>query len=140
MTADGMSRKDGESPSEVRFDRWLWAARFFKTRALAAEAVTGGRAHLNGARSKPAKPTRIGDTVSVQRGELETVVVVRGLAAERRPAPEAALLYEETADSMQAREAFVARRRAEAAGRLERLGRPTKQARRESIRLRRGRD
>jgi ribosome-associated heat shock protein Hsp15 len=140
MSADGMSRKDADPASALRFDRWLWAARFFKTRALAAEAVSGGRVHLNGARTKPAKPIRIGDTVSVQRGEIATVIVVRGIAEQRRPAPEAALLYEETAESCRAREAFVARRRAEAAGRLERLGRPTKQARRESIRLRRGRD
>src|SRR5689334_90352 len=127
MSADGMSRKDADAASAVRFDRWLWAARFFKTRALAAEAISGGRVHLNGARTKPARPTRIGDTVRVQRGEIETVIVVRGIAEQRRPAPEAALLYEETAESSRAREAFVARRRAEAAGRLERLGRPTKQ-------------
>jgi ribosome-associated heat shock protein Hsp15 len=139
MSADGRTRKDDE-PKEVRFDRWLWAARFFKTRGLAAEAVSGGRAHLNGARTKPAKPTRIGDTVSVQREEIATVVVVRGLAEQRRPAPEAALLYEETPESSRARAAFIERRRAEAAGRLERLGRPTKQARRESIRMRRGRE
>jgi ribosome-associated heat shock protein Hsp15 len=136
-----MTRKDGDQrTTEVRFDRWLWAARFFKTRGLAAEAVTGGRAHLNGARTKPAKPTRVGDTVSVRRNELETVVVVRGVAEQRRPAPEAALLYEETAESSRARATFIAHRRAEAAGRLERLGRPNKQARRESIRLRRGRE
>ena len=138
MSADGMSRKDGDAATAIRVDRWLWAARFFKTRALAAEAVSGGRAHLNGARTKPAKPIRIGDTVSVQRGEVETVVVVRGLAEQRRPAPEALLLYEETPESIRAREEFVARRRAEAAGRFERLGRPDKQARRTSIRLRRG--
>ena len=134
-----MTRKD-DGLTEVRFDRWLWAARFFKTRGLAAEAVSGGRAHLNGSRTKPAKPTRIGDTVSVQRHELATIVLVRGLAEERRPAPDAVLLYEETEESKRAREAFVERRRSEAAGRLERLGRPTKQARRESIRLRRGRE
>src|SRR6476620_829919 len=93
MTADGMSRKDADAASAIRFDRWLWAARFFKTRALAAEAISGGRVHLNGARTKPASPTQIGDTVSVQRGEIETVIVVRGIAEQRRPAPEAALLY-----------------------------------------------
>jgi ribosome-associated heat shock protein Hsp15 len=137
MTPDGMTRKERPDLSESRLDRWLWAARFFKTRGLAAEAVAGGLVHLNDARTKPAKPTRIGDTVSVQRGELVTVVVVRSLAEQRRPAAEAARLYEETEESTLARLAYVARRRDEAGNRLERLGRPTKQARRESIRLRR---
>ena len=138
MTSDAMTRKEAEALAELRLDRWLWAARLFKTRGLAAEAVAGGRVHLNDARTKPAKPIRVGDTVSIQRPDLATVVVVRALAAQRRPAAEAALLYEENPESVLAREAYVARRRAEAAGRLERLGRPTKQARRESIRLRRG--
>jgi ribosome-associated heat shock protein Hsp15 len=82
--------------------------------------------------------TRVGDTVSIQRGELVTVVVVRGLTTQRRPAPEAILLYEETAASVLTRTAYVTRRREGATGRFERLGRPTKQARRESIRMRRG--
>ncbi len=125
---------------QLRLDRWLWAARFFKTRGLAAEAVSGGRVHLNGARVKPAKSTRVGDTVAIQRGELTTVVVVRGLSERRGPAPAAATLFEETTASVQARETHIARRRTEAAGKLQRLGRPTKQARRESIRLRRERD
>jgi ribosome-associated heat shock protein Hsp15 len=133
-----MTREETSETPALRLDRWLWAARFFKTRGLAAEAVSGGRVHVNGARVKPAKPTRIGDVVEIQRGELTTTVVVRGLRDERRPAAEAAALAEETAASVQARETHVARRRAEAAGRLERLGRPTKQARRASIRLRRG--
>jgi len=138
MTPDAMTRKEAEALAELRLDRWLWAARLFKTRGLAAEAVAGGRVRLNDARTKPAKPIRVGDTVSIQRPDLATVVVVRALAEQRRPAAEAALLYEESPESVLAREAYVARRRAEAAGRLERLGRPTKQARRESIRLRRG--
>ena len=132
-----MTRGNAEDLKQLRLDRWLWAARFFKTRGLAAEAVAGGRVHLNAARTKPAKPIRVGDRVSIQRPDLATALVVRGLTEQRGPAPEAALLYEETPESVLAREVYVARRRAEAAGRLERLGRPTKQARRESIRLRR---
>jgi len=139
MTPDAVTRKDAEGLTELRLDRWLWAARFFKTRGLAAEAVSGGLVHLNDARTKPAKPARVGDTISVQRGDLATVVIVRGLAEQRRPAVEAGLLYEETPESVLAREAHVAKRRSEAASRLERLGRPTKQDRRASIRLRRGR-
>ncbi len=138
MTPDGMTRKDPDDLVEMRLDRWLWAARFFKTRGLAADAVAGGLVHLNDARTKPAKPVRIGDTVSVQRGELTTVVIVRALAEQRRPAPEAALLSEETEESQLARTVWVTQRREASAGRIESIGRPTKQARRESIRLRRG--
>lgn len=138
MTPDDRNRKAADGLTDMRLDRWLWAARFFKTRGLAADAVAGGLVHLNEARTKPAKATRVGDTVAVQRGEIRSVVVVRGLAEQRRPAPEAALLYEETAASVLARETWVSKRREAAASRLERGGRPTKQARRESIRLRRG--
>ena len=138
MTPDDTIRKAANGLTETRLDRWLWTARFFKTRALAAEAVAGGLVHLNDARTKPAKSTRVGDTVSIQRGELVTVVVVLGLATQRRPASEAVFLYEETEASARARAAYVERRRDAAAGRFERLGRPNKQARRESIRMRRG--
>ncbi|MCC6763364.1 MAG: hypothetical protein IT293_01765 [Deltaproteobacteria bacterium] len=139
MTPENTTRKAAPTLAETRLDHWLWAARFFKTRGLASEAVAGGLVHLNGVRTKPAKPVRVGDTIEVQRGELVTAAVVRGLSEQRRPAPEAALLYEETPASVSARTEHLARRREAAAGRFERLGRPTKQDRRESIRLRRGR-
>ena len=138
MRADDVTRKDTSETSASRLDRWLWAARFFKTRGIAADAVAGGRVHLNDQRTKPAKPVRIGDVVSIQRREMATVVVVRALAEQRRPAPEAMELYEETIESVTARARHVAERRVAAASRIERTGRPTKQARRESIRLRRG--
>ena len=138
MRADDVTRKDTSETTAPRLDRWLWAARFFKTRGIAAEAVAGGRVHLNDQRSKPAKPVRVGDVVSIQRREIATVVVVRALAEQRRSAPEAMQLYEETIESVTARERHVAERRVAAASRIERTGRPTKQARRESIRLRRG--
>ena len=138
MTPDDPTRKDARGSTELRLDRWLWAARFFKTRGLAAEAVSGGLVHLNGARTKPAKPARVGDSIEIQRGDLVTTIVVRALAEQRRPASEAVLLYEETPESVRARTEYVTRRREAAAGRFERLGRPTKQDRRESIRLRRG--
>jgi ribosome-associated heat shock protein Hsp15 len=137
MTPEDQLRKAANGLTEIRLDRWLWAARFFKTRGLAAEAVTGGLVHLNDARTKPAKLARVGDRVSIQRGELVTVVVVRGLNDQRRPASEAADLYQETPGSAVERERYVERRREEKAANLERLGRPNKQARRESIRLRR---
>lgn len=138
MTPEDGRRKAGAALTATRLDRWLWAARFFKTRGLAAEAVAGGIVHVNGARTKPAKPARVGDAIEIQRGDFVVVVVVRGLSEQRRPAPEAVLLYEETAESASARSERAARRREAAAGRVERLGRPSKQDRRESIRLRRG--
>src|SRR5438132_13540771 len=83
--------------SQVRLDTWLWAARFFKTRALAAQAVDGGKVELNGARAKRAKPVQPGDRLRVRRGPFEYHVTVRGLSARRGPAAVAAALSEEDA-------------------------------------------
>ena len=79
----------------VRIDKWLWAARFFKTRALASDAIEGGKVDVNDARAKPAKPVRAGDVVRVRLGPFEHIVTVRGLSERRGPASAAALLYEE---------------------------------------------
>lgn len=87
-----------------RVDKWLWAARFFKTRNLAIEAVTGGKVHVNDERVKPSRQVRVGDTVSISKGVESFVVCVRGLHTQRRPASEASLLYEETEASRAARE------------------------------------
>jgi ribosome-associated heat shock protein Hsp15 len=84
----------------IRIDKWLWAARFFKTRATATEAILGGRVRLNGERVKPAKDVRTADIVNVRIGEMRWTVVVRGLAEKRGPARIAATLYEETAESI----------------------------------------
>lgn len=89
---------------KVRLDKWLWAARFFKTRSQAAQAVSGGKVHLNGARSKPSRIIDIGDELQIQRGGYEFVVTVRGISSYRRPAVEARLLYEETEESRLRRE------------------------------------
>ena len=83
----------------MRVDKWLWAARFFKTRALAVEAVTGGKLRINGELVKPAKEVKIGDLLSIAIGDQLWSVQVRGLAEQRRPAPEARLLFEETPES-----------------------------------------
>src|SRR3989442_10803488 len=90
--------------SQVRLDTWLWAARFFKTGALAAQAVDGGKVELNGARAKRAKPVQVGDRLRVRRGPLEYHVTVRGLSARRGPPAAAAALYEEDAERKQARQ------------------------------------
>jgi ribosome-associated heat shock protein Hsp15 len=90
--------------SRVRLDKWLWAARFFKTRALAAEAIDGGKVHLNGERVKRAKMVQAGDKLEIQLGPYEHVLVVRDVLEKRGPAAVAAQLYEETAESIAGRE------------------------------------
>jgi len=114
----------------VRIDKWLWAARFFKTRSLATEAVAGGRVHVEGARAKPARDVRVGETVSVTVGETTTVVVVRALADKRGPASQAALLYDETEDSRLARERRRELRRLAPPLGADMAGRPSKRDRR----------
>lgn len=89
---------------KVRIDRWLWAARLFKTRGAATEAVLGGRAHLNGVRVKPAKDVVVGDRIEVTVGDARREIVVRALADKRGPASVAAALYDETPESVAQRE------------------------------------
>ncbi len=123
----------------ARIDKWLWAARFFKTRSAATEAVLGGRVHVNGVRVKPSKEIRPTDLVEVRVGEMRWTVVVRGLADKRGPASVAATLYEETPESLQGRErAALERRLARPLG-ADLGARPTKQARRRIEALRRSR-
>ena len=88
----------------VRIDKWLWAARFFKTRSAATEAVAGGHVHVAGNRVKPSRELRVGETVEIVQGRARLTVVVAALADRRGPAAVAATLYEETADSLEARE------------------------------------
>src|SRR3954468_5913986 len=95
----------------VRIDKWLWAARFYKTRSLATDAVLGGHVQVNGARVKPAKDVRVGDAVQIRIGTIEWIVDVRGLAHRRGPASVARELYEERAGSKEARERQVTQRR-----------------------------
>ena len=121
----------------VRIDKWLWAARFFKTRSAATEAVLGGRVHLNGARVKPSKEIRAGDTVEVRIGQLQWTIVVRGLSDKRGPATVATTLYEETPESISAREQRSAELRLARPLGADLGGRPTKQARRRIEDLRR---
>jgi ribosome-associated heat shock protein Hsp15 len=121
----------------VRIDKWLWAARFFKTRSSATEAVAGGRVRVNGARAKPSKEVCVADVVELRVGEVQWTVVLRGLADRRSSARVAATLYEETPDSLAGRErAALERRFARALG-ADLGGRPTKQARRRLDALRR---
>ena len=131
-----MNSSTNESGVErLRIDKWLWAARFFKTRSLAAEAVEGGKAHLNGVRVKPAKAVSIGDTLEIRIGPFHFIVVVCGLSSRRGPASEAVKLYQETGESRAAREALAAQLKAEAVHGEERQGRPTKRDRRHIVRF-----
>lgn len=119
----------------LRIDRWLWAARFFKTRSAAAEAVSGGKVHLNGQRIKPSRSVRAGDALEIRRGALQMTVIVRGVLAQRRPAREAQLLYEETDQSRALRERLAEQRRVLRGDTVAMAGRPSKRDRRELRRL-----
>jgi len=88
----------------VRLDKWLWASRFFKSRKLAVEAISGGKVHLNGARVKPSRSVQVGDKLEITRENLKYVISVEGLNDKRRPAKEAQLLYRESEASIKARE------------------------------------
>jgi ribosome-associated heat shock protein Hsp15 len=115
----------------VRIDKWLWAARFYKSRSLATEAVNGGRAQLNGARVKPSREVGPGDELEVTIGQTRRVVIVRGVSERRGPAKAAALLYEETPQSVAARELAAEQRRLQSPPPGADLGmRPTKRDRR----------
>lgn len=128
-----MSAEQQLADAKVRLDKWLWAARFFKTRSLAAEAVQGGKVHVNGARVKPAHGVKLGETLNIRRGPDEYVVVVKGLARLRGPASQAALLYEETAQSVHRREVLAAERKAQTALMPHPPRRPSKKERRQIV-------
>ena len=123
----------------VRIDKWLWAARFFKTRSLAADAIAGGKVQVNGERVKRARPLQVGDEVRIRLGPYEHLVVVRGLSDRRGPAAQAAALYEEKEASRAAREALALQLKSVHSVFLPERGRPTKKDRRE-IRRFKGRE
>ena len=120
-----------EPQERVRVDRWLWAARFYKTRSLATAAVNGGKVEVNGERAKPARLIRLGDAVSVRQPPFEWQLLVRGLAERRGPASVAQGLYEETAESRAARQRLQEQLRVvQPLFVYEEKGRPTKKDRR----------
>ena len=129
-----MPRTDDHEDDDgrVRLDKWLWAARFFKTRSLAADAITGGKVTVRGDRVKPARPVQVGDEIAIRLGPYEHVVRVRALSERRGPAPVAATLYDETAESLAARQKLAEQLRLAPAPLVyEEKGRPTKRDRRE---------
>ena len=129
------SEGPAQPTEKARVDRWLWAARFFKTRTLAKAAVEGGKAHVNGARVKAARSIQAGDTLTISRGHEEREVVVTAVATRRGSATEAAKLYRETEESVQRRTENEARRRMERAGLKVPRTRPTTRQRRQLAEL-----
>ena len=137
-----MNNKSGDATpagasERVRLDVWLWAARFFKTRSLAKAAIEGGKVHCNGERCKGSKVITIGSQLKIRQGFDEKQVVVKALSDKRRGAPEAAMLYEETPESLAMRAELAAQRKAMNAAMDSHSGRPTKQDRRRIQRFKR---
>ena len=117
---------DQSTDGKCRLDKWLWAARFYKTRSLATDAIDGGKVHLDGDHVKPAKEVRVGQLIHIRRKELDMEVVVKALSVTRRGAPEAALLYDETPESLATRDNAAVTKEADHAKRERGAGRPTK--------------
>ena len=128
-------KPDSTPSTGVRLDKWLWAARFFKTRSLAAEEIHKGRVSVNGSTAKAAREVRVGDTIALRQGNMPKTVVVRGISGMRGPAAVAQLLYAETEESQQQRLQLTVQRRLApepaAAISQQRQGRPTKRQRRD---------
>ncbi len=115
--------------SKVRVDKWLWAARLFKTRAKSRQAIDGGKVHVNGQRAKPSKELNLKDQLKIRQGFDEKIIIVKALSDQRKGAPEAQLLYEETVESIAKRQMTAEQRRA-AGQQVASKGRPSKRDRR----------
>lgn len=128
---------EDESGGRVRIDKWLWAARFYKTRGLSAEAIDGGKIEVNGDRSKRSRLIQVGDRIRIRIGPYEHIVLVKGVSGTRGSPTIAQALYEEELESRKAREAMAAHVRAMNANTGYESGRPTKKDRRDIERMRR---
>ncbi len=126
--------------SSVRLDKWLWAARFFKTRSVAREAVSGGKVHLNGNRAKPGRSLNIGDELRIQRGQEEYTITVTELSVRRGPAAVARTFYEESEESCIKREKLAEEHKLEHQQHAMRERRPDKRQRRRLVRFKSGLD
>ncbi len=123
--------KNSDPDKKPRLDKWLWAARFYKTRAIAKQAIEGGKVHCNDVRAKPGKEPRIGDTIKVRHGWDDKTVTIIAISQQRRGASEAQLLYQETEQSLAKREDSAAQRKALKGNSPAMAGRPTKKQRRD---------
>jgi ribosome-associated heat shock protein Hsp15 len=125
-----------ESTSEIRLDKWLWAARFYKTRSLAATAVKGGKVKVNGSRSKPSRMVTAGDCLHIERGDISFDITIVAVSEKRGPAKQAILLYSESDESIQRRTDAIEAKRIERRVATDYGGRPDKKSRRNLRRLR----
>lgn len=130
-----MSTLEISDDNETRIDKWLWAARFFKTRSLAAGAVKGGKVRVNGGRAKPSRLLKCGDQLHIQRGDFSFDITVIILADKRVSATQAQLLYTESPESISQREELIETKRIERKASARYGGRPDKQGRRNLLRL-----
>ena len=126
-----------DAPDDTRIDKWLWAARFFKTRSQATDAVTGGKVEINDESAKPSKSVKVGDRIRLRLGPVEYRLTVTGIAERRGSAAVAQTLYAESPESIAERERVAAQRRFAAAPAYEEKGRPSKKDRRELDRWKR---
>ena len=128
-------KTENQSDNEVRLDKWLWAARFYKTRSIAKAMIEGGKVHYNGQRAKVSKAVEIGATLKLRQGNEEKEIVVTALSDQRRGASEAQLLYQETEKSVKQREAIAFVRKANALSMPHPDRRPNKKERRELVKF-----
>ena len=133
-----MAKPDTGSEQNQRLDKWLWAARFYKTRSLAVEAINGGKVHLNGNRVKPSRTVRPDDMLTISKPPYELEIQILGLNAQRRPAVEAQQLYQETPESIEKRDILKEQIKNEPLGFRQHRGRPSKRDRRHIIKFTRG--
>ncbi|WP_438971946.1 RNA-binding S4 domain-containing protein [Methylophaga sp.] len=129
-----MTKQDTGSESQ-RLDKWLWAARFYKTRSLAVEAINGGKVYLNGQRAKPSRTIRIDDKLTISKPPYEFEIIIAGLNLQRRPAVEAQTLYQETTESQEKRALLREQIKNEPLGFRQQKGRPSKRDRRHIIKF-----
>jgi ribosome-associated heat shock protein Hsp15 len=122
---------DDTENQEIRLDKWLWAARFFKTRSLAAQAIAGGKVEINDDRARPSRLVRLGDRLKIRRGPYEWTIAVKAISRLRGPAQKAKLLYNESEESVRKREVMIAQMKLEHPPDFDSPGRPSKRDRRE---------
>jgi len=130
-----MPKKNDKPEILIRLDKWLWCARFYKTRNIAANALKTGKVTANGERAKPSKMVKAGDTLNIRKGPYSHVITLLGLARSRKSATGAALLYEESSESISERELVASRLKVEAALMPATKGRPSKKDRRSIIKF-----
>jgi ribosome-associated heat shock protein Hsp15 len=130
-----MAKQPEAEDNSQRLDKWLWAARFYKTRGLAVEAINGGKVHLNNHRAKPSRTVKPDDVLTISKPPYEHVITVLGVAKQRRPAPEAQLLYLESDESLAKREKLKLELKDQPLGFRHDKGRPNKRDRRHIIKF-----